>query len=420
LCDSGFIKKYQDTDDSLPAFIPYCIDELEQVLIENGIDIHRGLAQEVQTTAADPLEQTLYGDPSHMPLSLKQVRFLYSNPDVPILFSTTSSGKMADMQRVTVNLGLKNTVHSLRDFMEVRESTDGSGVMQLAPKAIYRDMFVHNAEDGKYIPVFDSPELERTNTEIAAEKLRMAAEGLARFSRTLAQDGNFRNGAFLLTGDVALTIHDMSPQAGDDGNGWRKLLRSGIKIAIPAQNEQETQLMLQLHDHAGGPHYSWVEDPEPHSHASCVRVGPHFDPTLTAFPGIYVGRILDNIVKVYGGHKHLSGGMRQAVAFQAWARQSGYDLSQDMRVTQFSTASMCYIHPGAERFARHSASMSAVTESVYHIGGDIPDREGVHGLDLFLKDDGKRGSYSNAMAAAFENLIQGLQIGMRTLLGARP
>ena len=243
----------------------------------------------------------------------------------------------------------------------------------------------------------------------------MAADGLEHFSLALAQDDKFKHGAFLLTGDVALTIHDMSPQAGDDHNGWRRLLQSGIKIVIPAQSKRETQRTLQLCHQQGAVTFCWAEDPQPATNTPSVRVGPNFDPTLTAFPGIYLGRILDNIVKVDRKDEHHSGGMRQAAAFQEWAKQSGYDLSKDMVVTQFATASICYIHPGAEKFARHSASISAVSTTSYNMGGDVPEHEeGVHGLDLFITDEQKIGSYSNAMACAFENLIKGLQIGMRT------
>lgn len=410
LCDRGFIKYHQD----MAGFLPYHIDELEQVLMARGLNIHHDLAEQVQDTHSNPLEQTLYGDPNTIPLRLKQIQFLYNNPDIPILFSTTSEGKMADMQRVIVNLGLKNIVYSLRDFMEKRENPEGSGSVMLAPKAVYQDMFSCDLEEDKFFPIFDSPELERTNTEIAAEKLRMAADGLEHYSYALAQDDKFKHGAFLLTGDVALTIHDMSPQAGDDHNGWRRLLQSGIKIVIPAQSKRETQRTLQLCQQQGDVTYCWAEDPQPAVNTPSVRVGPNFDPTLTAFPGIYVGRILDNIVKVHRKYEHHSGGMRQAAAFQEWAKQSGYDLSKDMVVTQFATASICYIHPGAEKFARHSASISAVSTTSYNMG-DVPEHEeGVHGLDLFITDEQKTGSYSNAMACAFENLIKGLQIGMRT------
>lgn len=410
LCENGFIKYYGTATDGSPAFVPYQIDILEQILLVRRLTIWTNLTKQVQAIVTDPLEQTLYGDPATMPLSLKQVRFLYSKPDVPILFSTTSQGKMADMQRVTKSLGLKNSVYSLRDFMEMRTPPAGLGATALMPQAAYSRMFVQNAETGKFIPIFDSPELERTNTEIAAEKLRMAADGLTRFSTALAQDDKFKHGLFLLTGDVALTIHAMSPKVGALDSGWRKLLDAGIKIAIPAQSEQETQLQLQCHD---GDSYRWVEDHEPDPHALCVNVGPNFDPNLTAFPGIYVGRILDNLVKVFGDHERFSGGMRQADAFQKWAMQSDYDLSKDMEVTQFATASMCYIYPGAEKFARYVASMSAVSTTTYHMGGDIPAHDGIHGLDLFIKDPQQIGSYSNAMAAAFENLIMGLQIGVR-------
>lgn len=414
LCESGFIKYVQD---STPAFVPYRIDELEQVLVARGLSIQPNLAQQVRNTNPSPRERTLYGDPNTLPLRLKQIHFLYSNPQIPILFSTTSEAKMADIQRVTERLGLENTVYSLRDFMQIRDDSPRSGRARLVPRDAYREMFFRDSEADKFIPVFDSPELERTNTEIAAEKLRMAAEGLGRFSVALARDDKFKQGAFLLTGDVALTIHPMSPQAGARHNGWGKLLQSGIKIVIPAESNHEAQLTLQMQHHEENISYRWVEDPQPASDTPCVRVGPNFDATLTAFPGIYVGRILDNIVKAHGKHAHGSGGRRQATAFQQWARQSGYDLNKDMGVTQFATASLCYIHPGAERFARYSASISAVTTSTYNMGGDVPAVEGVHGLDLFIADEQQIGSYSNAMASAFENLIKGLQIGMRSQHG---
>ena len=157
LCASGFIKYHQDMTGFLPAFMPYRIDELEQVLIARGLRIQHDLAEQVQDTKPDPLEQTLYGDPNTTPLRLKQIRFLYSNPDIPILFSTTSEGKMADMQRVIVNLGLKNIVYSLRDFMEQREYPEGSGVVRLAPKAVYKEMFSYGLEEDKFLPIIRLP-----------------------------------------------------------------------------------------------------------------------------------------------------------------------------------------------------------------------------------------------------------------------